>query len=122
MGRSLLPPARAQGDGPSTIDLMHDAEYGAPRLLVLPIAINLRARSLSDLLLQAHTALQGLTTTRGFNANFEVGWRAFVPNQQAKGRLIANGVVAGSALSLVTNPRCCYTFACVGIPSVASAS
>jgi hypothetical protein len=24
----------AQGDGPSTIDLTHDAEYGAPRLLV----------------------------------------------------------------------------------------
>src|SRR5262249_15426925 len=26
---------------------------------------------------------------RGFNGNFEVGWRAFVTNQYAKGRLIA---------------------------------
>src|SRR5262245_22213697 len=38
-----------QGDGPSTIDLTHEAEYGAPRLLAWPIAINCCAISLSDL-------------------------------------------------------------------------
>jgi hypothetical protein len=36
--------------GPSTIDLTHDAEYGAPRLLVYPMAANSRAMTLSDLL------------------------------------------------------------------------
>jgi hypothetical protein len=36
-------------DGPSTIDLTQDAEYGAPRLFVWPIAANSRAMSRSDL-------------------------------------------------------------------------
>jgi hypothetical protein len=42
--------ASARVVGPSTIDLTHDAEYGAPRLLVYPMAANSRAISLSDLL------------------------------------------------------------------------
>ena len=29
--------------GPSTIALTHDAEYGVPRLLVYPMAVNSRA-------------------------------------------------------------------------------